>query len=463
MPTRILSNPMFLLLVALGCDRSERAEIERRGVVQSEVGGAVDPRAAPPPDARVLVDAAGDASGGASCPAAPTGCCARHHFADAPPDGCPPQGCNGQGIRSFSAGECPPDACGVNGTWLGDGVPFRTLNLDGHVNDQQVKIMKFEVTGVPYPPPAGPILPIGTKLVANVEHHGDELTGQVVRSDGSLGPVLRGKSLIHTTLALRRFNFQMAGYDPATMEPITDYALEITDVITDGRFFVECNDPARCDDRPVTFYKFTATTGDGCAVDLCRPGLVADDSLNRGLAGMAVVFQGDQYDPRTLEVSDAPPRDFNIACIGTTVSKLHLLRHTYASQSPLTPEALQPSLHDRQTLLRLFTADYCGTEHFFTHNGMKLRIDLGAPVNTIYSVTKNSGFQSEEGETVEAMWGPDGARCLDAPRLGSELLPEVAGACGARFCAPGTPCPSSPPPCPLPDHARYVSRIPASP
>jgi hypothetical protein len=443
---------MYLLLGALGCDRSEHGDLRTKASLLSEIDARVDPAA------ELRVDAS-------TCPACPPSllgrCCARHHFASPPEDGCPSEGCPRPGALPLgTGGQCPPNACGVNGTWLGEGVPFRTLTFDGNVNDQQVQFVRFEVTGMPWPALAGRP-PIGTELAPHIDFHGDELYGNVKTSTGPIGPILRGRDLIGTTLVLSRLNYKTRDYDSDMMERITNYALTIVDVITNGKFFVKCQDPYQCDDRAVTFYKFVATTDDGCAVDLCRPGLIPDDSASRGLAGMAVIFQGERYDPDTLAVTTAPDNEFNIACVGTALSKLHLFRHTAASQSPRTPLSLRPSPQDQQTMLRLLTADYCGTEQFFTHNGVKIKIGLPARVkgqNNIYSVTPGSEYAISQGDVMEATWAPDGAHCLDTPRLGTALLPDIVRACGSRFCSSGAPCPA-PQPCTI-GNADYISAIP---
>src|ERR1043165_7223158 len=44
---------------------------------------------------------------------------------------------------ALSIGDCPREACGLNGVWLGAGVPFRTLHLNGAENPQHLSILGF--------------------------------------------------------------------------------------------------------------------------------------------------------------------------------------------------------------------------------------------------------------------------------------------------------------------------------
>jgi hypothetical protein len=126
---------------------------------------------------------------------------------------------------------------------------------------------------------------------------------------------------------------------------------------------------------------------------------------------LAVLFEGDRYDNAAKTVKEVPPGGpwFNVACAGTAMLKMHLLRYTRASES--TPVAVP----QRQALLKTLTADYCGDGRPFTVNGHPL-IYTDA-LDLVPGVLPDIEALLAKGATVEAIWGPEGARCLDVPRL----------------------------------------------
>src|ERR1044071_5973082 len=85
---------------------------------------------------------------------------------------------------------CPIEYCGLNGSWLGSGVRFRTLHIDGAANPQGLRIKAFH-TGGPSP----------VKLQLDVV--GQELLG---RTPSGLyqGQALEGAKLILERVPERR-------------------------------------------------------------------------------------------------------------------------------------------------------------------------------------------------------------------------------------------------------------------
>ena len=139
----------------------------------------------------------------------------------------------------------------------------------------------------------------------------------------------------------------------------------------------------------------------------------------------AIFFQGDRYDAVTKDViatGDEARGWFNVACAGSATAKMHTNRHTTAGASG----DYTASEDDRQALLKMFVADYCGTGTAFTEVGEPLRwqnsddwqlLDLDDPI--IY----------------EAVWDSTGALCLDTPRMGDskaeilETIDAIEGVC----------------------------------
>jgi hypothetical protein len=135
----------------------------------------------------------------------------------------------------------------------------------------------------------------------------------------------------------------------------------------------------------------------------------------------ALLFGGDRYDADHKTVTATGPATagwFNIACAGTALAKLHLTRHTEASQHVKTTAV------ERQAMLKMFTADVCGDGTAFTVHGQPL---LWADANHLTSF-------ADKPASLEAVWTDRGAVCLDTPRR-----PELAAAIAAR-CGPLPRC-----------------------
>jgi hypothetical protein len=171
-------------------------------------------------------------------------------------------------------------------------------------------------------------------------------------------------------------------------------------------------------------------------VALCKPGLGQKEGGSE--LGTAVIFQGDYYNDK-YEVLEVPPSGeddvFNIACVGTVISKLHLLRHTSASEDPHH----QTTLDERRTLLRLLTADYCGTGRSFTEDGTPIRFDLK---RSRWTPVPYASFSPAS--TTEAVWTPKGASCIGVPRWGSTLTSQIQRVC-EQAGVPLRPCSADPP------------------
>lgn len=284
---------------------------------------------------------------------------------------------------------CKPQGCGLNGSWLGDGVPFRTLDLKGGLNDAGIKIDGFWK---------------GDKeLKAYV--NGDELFGRQL-DDGTL---VTGSALVGAVLHLSR---KLPG-SPAL------YKLYIRGV-TYKNFWTRCLPTATsCSEEPsqVPHYQLELISPQGCQLKLCEPGL-SEDPDDPSISGTAVIFRGDLYTDdyrvRTreqgspLQIQSSETGIFNIACVGTVLSKVHLLRHTEASQD----ESHTTTRSQRQTMLRMLTGDYCGVGKPFTRerHPLKLAIDNG-------SWDAMSAYDIRDAAIFEARWDENGATCLGKPRL----------------------------------------------
>ena len=138
----------------------------------------------------------------------------------------------------------------------------------------------------------------------------------------------------------------------------------------------------------------------------------------------AILFAGDRYDAldkTVIATGKGASGWINIACAGTALAKLYLTRHTEASQIVVTTRG------ERQSMLKMFTADVCGDGISFTVHGQPL---LWADAK---GITK---FASAPG-SIEAIWNNAGAVCLDTPRR-PELASSIAARCPRLSCGGAT-------------------------
>lgn len=123
----------------------------------------------------------------------------------------------------------------------------------------------------------------------------------------------------------------------------------------------------------------------------------------------AVLYTGDRIDSRKkiwATTAAATSGWMTIGCAGSALAKMHLSRHTTAG----TNGSFSTEPNERQALLNMFTANLCGNGVSYTQPDTPLRWKNAA------------GWYPEfaGGVALEAVWGPDGAVCLDdAYRLDS--------------------------------------------
>lgn len=156
--------------------------------------------------------------------------------------------------------------------------------------------------------------------------------------------------------------------------------------------------------------------------DLCSNPPANDDTLGLD-AHHTVVFEGDRIDAAKKVVkADLDPRWFNIGCAGSTLAKMYLTGHATAARSVgfgTTPE-------QRQTMLKMLSADYCGDGTPFTVAGEPLQW------------ADDQGWMEVAADLrpyLEARWDKNGATCLMKPRvevnptkLATETFPDVMSA-----------------------------------
>lgn len=146
----------------------------------------------------------------------------------------------------------------------------------------------------------------------------------------------------------------------------------------------------------------------------------------------AIVFTGDNYDPVSKEITLGALTNgwMNIACKDSAIYKMHEIGYTKAASDKL---GIATSLDERHAMLNSWTMNACGNGTAFTKPGTKI---LLTESHNLLPAT--SPFQAVPitADNVEAIWGPDGARCLDTHRLATDpfsndaLRKAIATECG---------------------------------
>ncbi len=153
----------------------------------------------------------------------------------------------------------------------------------------------------------------------------------------------------------------------------------------------------------------------------------------------ALVFEGERIDRDAKTIDPViDPSWFNIGCAGHALAKLAINGHTEAGKQAY---GFQTTIPERQAFLKMLAGDYCGNGMVFTVAGQPLQwMDWHG-----YTQYTMAPFNLE----LEARWGPDGATCLNTPRVdanptqvGGFFFPqgakaEIMATCGIPSCAFG--------------------------
>lgn len=146
---------------------------------------------------------------------------------------------------------------------------------------------------------------------------------------------------------------------------------------------------------------------------LCDGAPLKSDVLWEGRTHAGIFYEGDHFNPDTKRVEPTVQTEgwFNLACAGAVPAKMHLLRHTRAGSDSghhTTPP-------QRTAVLKMLTADYCGNGKAYTADGTPLRYKDARDWYTFADDPFDPGNPSTY-RKIEAVWGPDGALCLNDPR-----------------------------------------------
>jgi hypothetical protein len=277
---------------------------------------------------------------------------------------------------------CPYDICGSNHSKLS--VPFYELFEDGTANDQGLKL-----EGIYYGAVKWNVDVVGSELKARngaLVKTGANVVGGVMRVTDSHGTVFR------------------ISVDEAIVTPLyplgtgTTWAYVLNWRVWGSR------------DAPVNL---CTAAGD----------LVGEQDTLYQNAYSTVLFEGERYDEEKLEIKTNAPTAgvFNFGCAGHILAKMHMTHHTASSSSV----AYSTDVDERQTMMRMFAADYCGTGNSFTVGGQELSFtDEDGALPHVWNMDQYP-------LKIEARWSPRGATCLETPRLEGTTNPDALAEFGA--------------------------------
>ncbi len=301
-----------------------------------------------------------------------------------------------------TASNCNPWECGSNSAWLGENIRFHELDAAGGPNDADLVVGQFFHKS-------------GQPMNLHVDH--DELYGEKPVSvlqrlaylvTGSKPPVWKGKELEGATLQLARL--RSPGRWLLNIRKVSHTSFWV------GAGRVKGAVPV----YELTYYDQLNKTKEA---PLCEPPKGGLSSEWQSLEGKALIFRGDRYEalPKLVVEEGGNSSWFNIACAGTTVAKMHLLRHTWASSD----ETHQTQVKQRQALLKMLTGDYCGGGYSFTVHGQPLQYSY------VQDWPPQPPLPSAIGTwlgtmSIDAVWDEKGAVCIDTPRMVANSLGKKA-------------------------------------
>jgi hypothetical protein len=299
-------------------------------------------------------------------------------------------------VTPIAAGpRCPEWGCGTNSGTIGDGLIFDELDSSGvSPNRGGIKLVSAYAAD-------------GTPVRVRVVRH--EL--QAVAVSGSR--VFLRQDLVHLVMKVA--------------DASTTYEVRV-EAVKEQHIQFWAGAP-----EWVPFYELkTRKTGESQFVQyVCKHDVIDADPRWTGVTNAALVFQWDRYDAKRKLVRETTSSDpwFNLSCAATAPAKMHLLRHTRAGAfNVYGATAFPTTVSQRQAMLKMLTADYCGTGRSFTRDGQPL-IYGDATGYYPFSLTDPAIT------TRESIWNAKGAICLDTPRL--EQRYDIDAECGYALPACG--------------------------
>jgi hypothetical protein len=312
-------------------------------------------------------------------------------------------------VSTIVRGPCPDAGCGENSPVI-DALGFHELSLLGLANKQGYWILPAKAPAQIVKGLASYDLNVVNGFITGSRNNVTMLSGSGLR--GATIKVQRGPK----TFTLKIADVRSMQYFTWPRSAIETYRLEWAPDKDDH--FVNL-----CAGIPLLLDEGLDHGGDG-----------ETDPAHAELMNMtvweAVVFEGDRIDTAKKTMSQvasaANDKWFNIGCATSAPAKLLLTHHTIHSQAPQLR-----AWEQRQAMLKMYVADYCGTGDSFTVARQKL-VWQSTSVLYLFPPWK-----------LEARWTEAGAKCLNNPRmlypstpLGPVYFPDIYDALNAAGCHP---------------------------
>lgn len=267
---------------------------------------------------------------------------------------------------------CGDRACGGNSPIVAT-YPFHDLHKRGFINSDGFAIVKFEKETS------------GTAVKYDVDVVAGKLVGRNPLGD------ISGADLAGATLTLRH----------TTSNGTNHYDLRIEAVALTIPYWADAPGGSGTGALEGYHLKWHPTPySDNEAENVCT-NFGPQDALGMD-APYAVVFEGDRINRYTKTFYGYDTHWFNIGCSGHALAKLALNGHTAAAAA----DGFETRSSDRQAMLKMLAADYCGRGTAFTIPGQKLGWH---DANDYTHVTGDVA--------LEARWTSEGAYCLETPRI----------------------------------------------
>lgn len=287
-----------------------------------------------------------------------------------------------QGIYAASC-DCTENNCGQNSPVI-DGLHFSKLHLGGLANPQGFSLVAFAADTAAalagaYFVPAGDVV-VGNQFLLNLGNV------MVLEREG------------------KRYFVRLAAVAPTGVMPNSQpYWAHVENFIP--------------------WYRLEYTSPEELALpsprwrDVCRTYPATTEGW---YATGAFIFEGNIYNQVTITVESSPrlPANqtwFNVACPGSLPAKMLATRR-------VDIDAYGASLKEQQAFANMWSANYCGTGRTFTKPGWPLRVRTRNPLGVVGSIawTHPASFVAGGFSTVDAVWGAEGALCIDTPRLDTD-------------------------------------------
>jgi hypothetical protein len=155
-------------------------------------------------------------------------------------------------------------------------------------------------------------------------------------------------------------------------------------------------------------------------------------NMHGDLVFHTLLFEGDRIIASKKLDTAIDTMWFNLGCAGSALAKMALTGHTEAS---LNAHTFETKLKDRQAMLKLLSADYCGDGTPFTVAGQPLS----------WSDDKGTMKLAAVPLELESRWTDEGAACLERPRVdvnptslgtdtfGGDIYDQVLNHCPAQM------------------------------